>query len=208
MDWVEIVATGGVGVAGAVVGAFVNHVFSGGERKQQQAHDDAVRDETWQREERLAERSRVRDSLVRDLHATRDQCVATLNNAVFGAMGGTDVAASREVMGEKYSTADPGLIGDKGTVIQYLGLLGRLTAHPRGTAFPAELSASIAQVSSAIKARIREQESRANRDETVNFIAEFRASDMTADDRSAMVALGILSPVVASYLDEHSPAIS
>ena len=165
--------------------------------------------EQWEREDKLAQQTRVRDALVRDLHATRNLCLATLSMSIFQAMGGVvDAAAQRELIGEKYPTADPGWIGDQGTVAKYSGVIGRLAAHARGTPVPADLMTAFAEVTSAIRACIRDQELRAIRDETPRYVAQFRASDMTADDRAAMVSLGMLSPAVASYLDDRAPAVS
>jgi hypothetical protein len=172
--------------------------FLSGSRDRQSRYALAIQDrdhqtarirEQWEREDRLEQRTRVRNALIRDLHATRDQCVATLNLSVFQAMGGVDTAAQLELMGEKYANADVGLIGDKASAGLYLSVLGRLTAHQRGQPLGDELISASADAASAVKERIREQETRANRDERLQYVDALARADLPSEDRNSPMLL-------------------
>ena len=175
------------------------------QQKEQSDQEDARRREQWTREDGLAQRARVREALIRDLHCTREQCLATLNLSVFQAMGGVDVAAQREVMGEKYSNADVCLIGDKASVGLYLSVLGKLTTHQPGTPLGDELISACADASSAVKQRIREQESRVNRDERLHYVTALAMAGMPSDARNSPLLLGMLGKPGAPVEWGHNP---
>jgi hypothetical protein len=163
------------------------------QQKQQADREDARRREQWEREDGLAQRARQRDAYIRDLHATREQCLATLNLFTYQALGvRVDVAATQELAGEKYSNADVGLVGDRATVGLYFGTLARLIAHPAGTALGDDLQSACGDASAGVKARIREQEIRVNRDERPEYISAFALADMPPEVRMSPVILAML----------------
>jgi hypothetical protein len=170
------------------------------QQKEQADREDARRRELWAWEDSLAQRARLREALLRDLHATQEQCLATLNLFVLQAeggvqaVGGVDVGAAHELGGEKYSHADVGLVGDTATVGLYFGTLARLLGHPATTPLDYSLRSACADASAEVRARIREQEARVIRDERVQYITAYRLTDIPPELRNSPMILGMLHP--------------
>ena len=176
------VVSGVVGVGGTLVGGWVEAGRANRRSAAERAWQKEQADLAWQRQEQQAQRARVREATIRDLHITRDYCLANLTAAHDKALGVDTTELVRDLVRPKYGDADTGLLGDHDSALCYFEALARLGKHTPGSgALTEDEARAYASAKSAVRLRTREQEMRANRDEPTAYITALDLGKLPED---------------------------
>jgi hypothetical protein len=173
-------------------------------------HEDGVRREQWQREERLAAGSRSRESELKRIAATRALCLLTLDTLLEQVLVDTpDTSKTFAWSFGRFPDADVSLLGTPAAQVTYASsTLELLNAHgSRG--LPQAIQRAYMTGTQAVMNALREQEDQLNAGESLVRCDQVRLSqvppDMLKDPAVVRLWLELTRGVLAEAGQMHKP---